>query len=733
MSKTVLVCFVFLGLLSILFPASARASIELSPTSLSFGNVALNTVSSAATVVITNNGRQKISIEEITSSLPEFVLSGISLPLTISPQSSTSFSVVFLPKATQAYTGSVSVVGHNRCIGTIYVSGAGIAAAPAATYVLSSSASNLAFGSTLVGTSASRSITLTNMGTGTVSVSQVSVSSAAFAFSGFSGAVTLGAGQSLPFTVSFTPSAPVSATGNLTVISNATNSPATIALSGTGVQSQISVTPSSVGFGSVTTGTTNTQTLTISNPGTANLTVMKATMSGTDFAYSGLTLPLTIAPGASSSCAVSFAPTTSGIRSGTLTLANNSGTPSMAVSVTGTGVAQALQLSASPTSLSFGSLFTGSSTTKVVTLTNSGSGSLSLSGDAVTGTGFTVGGLTFPLTLAANQSTSFSVTFDPTVVGSATGSVTVISNATNSPATIALSGTGVQSQISVTPSSVGFGSVTTGTTNMQTLTISNPGTANLTVTQASLSGAGFASSGLTPPLTIAPGSSSTFMVSFAPSTAGTFSGTLTLANNSPTTSLTVPLTGTGIAQVLQLFASPTSLNFGSVTMGANATHAVTINNTGNANVTLSQDSVTGSGFAVTGLTLPLTLASGQSTSFTVAFAPTATGSVSGSVIVTSNATNSPNTISLSGTGSSPATYKAVLTWTASSSSYSGFHVYRSTVSGGPYTKIDTSLIPTPTYTDSTIASGQTYYYVTTEVGASGTESAYSTQTSATIP
>jgi hypothetical protein len=158
MSKTVLVCFVFLGLLSILFQASAQASIELSPNSLSFGNVALNTLA------------------------PQ--VRGSEMPLsTISPQSSTSFSVVFLPKATQAYTGSVCVVGHNRCIGTIYVSGAGIAAAPAATYVFSSSTSNLAFGSTFVGTSASRSITLTSMGTGTVSVSQVSVSSTAFAFS----------------------------------------------------------------------------------------------------------------------------------------------------------------------------------------------------------------------------------------------------------------------------------------------------------------------------------------------------------------------------------------------------------------------------------------------------------------------------------------------------------------------------------------------------------------------
>ena len=81
----------------------------------------------------------------------------------------------------------------------------------------------------------------------------------------------------------------------------------------------------------------------------------------------------------------------------------------------------------------------------------------------------------------------------------------------------------------------------------------------------------------------------------------------------------------------------------------------------------------------------------------------------------------------------PATHTVTLSWTPSSSSFSGFNVYRSTVSGGPYTKSDVSLITSETYTDSNVTSGQTYYYVATEIDPSGNESAYSTQVSATIP
>jgi fibronectin type 3 domain-containing protein len=131
--------------------------------------------------------------------------------------------------------------------------------------------------------------------------------------------------------------------------------------------------------------------------------------------------------------------------------------------------------------------------------------------------------------------------------------------------------------------------------------------------------------------------------------------------------------------------------------------------------------------------VPLTLAAGQATSFNVTFDPASAGNLSGSVTVTSNAANSPAAITLTGTGIAPASYSVNLNWTPSSSSYSGFNIYRGAQSGGPYSKINSGLIATPTYSDTNCGSTGTYYYVATEVDATGAESSYSSPASAIVP
>jgi Protein of unknown function (DUF1573) len=106
----------------------------------------------------------------------------------------------------------------------------------------------------LVVSSPSHAFTLTNTGTGNVSISQVTAAGVGFTISGFSSGVTLAAGQSLSLTASFSPAAAGAVAGSISLVSNATNSPAAISLSGNGVQPQISVIPSGVSFGNVTVG-----------------------------------------------------------------------------------------------------------------------------------------------------------------------------------------------------------------------------------------------------------------------------------------------------------------------------------------------------------------------------------------------------------------------------------------------------------------------------------------------
>jgi fibronectin type 3 domain-containing protein len=90
-------------------------------------------------------------------------------------------------------------------------------------------------------------------------------------------------------------------------------------------------------------------------------------------------------------------------------------------------------------------------------------------------------------------------------------------------------------------------------------------------------------------------------------------------------------------------------------------------------------------------------------------------------------------ISLSGSGTAPVSYSVALSWTPSSSSFAGFNVYRGSLSGGPYTIVNSALIPTTSYADNSVAAGQTYYYVATEVNSAGVESSYSSEVSVAVP
>jgi fibronectin type 3 domain-containing protein len=178
-----------------------------------------------------------------------------------------------------------------------------------------------------------------------------------------------------------------------------------------------------------------------------------------------------------------------------------------------------------------------------------------------------------------------------------------------------------------------------------------------------------------------------------------------------------------------LSISPSSINLGNVPLGSSSTQSLVLSNTTTTNVTISQANVAGREFSISGLSMPFTLAAGQNSTFSVAFTPSGAGPVTGSVSLVSNATNSPTTAALSGTG----IHNVDLSWQASTSIVAGYNVYRGTESGGPYTKLNSSLISGTTYIDMTVQIGQTYYYVATAVDSNNNESTYSTQASAVVP
>ena len=507
-------------------------------------------------------------------------------------------------------------------------------------------------------------------------------------------------------------------------------------------QAGIGVTPTSLSFGSVTVNTTSqAATLVVTNGG-GPVSIEQISSSLPEFVVISPAMPINLGSHGSASIQVVFRPDAALTYSGTIVL-HTSRKNSATISISGTGTAAPTSspsylLSASASNLNLGKMLVGTSTSQTLAVTNTGTGSVNISSvnisQATTGSGFSVSGFTGALTLAAGQSLPLTVSFAPTTPGTASGSLNVVSSATNSPAVIALSGSGVQPMISVVPASVSFGKVTVGVTNTQTFTISNPGTASLSIGQASLAGTGFSlSGGMATPVSVPPGGSTAVTVGFTPPSATSYSGNLTLTDNSPNSPVVVALAGSGVSPVLQITPTPSSVSFGSITTQTSATQNVTLTNTGNSSVSVSQIAASGAGFSASGFALPVTLTAGQSTSFNVAFAPTITGSLSGGVTVTSNAANSPLVIPLTGAGAAPASHSVTLSWTPSSSSFGGFNVYRGTISGGPYTKVNAALTSTTSYADTSVASGQTYYYVATEVDSTGMESSYSNEASAVIP
>ena len=491
----------------------------------------------------------------------------------------------------------------------------------------------------------------------------------------------------------------------------------------------LSLAATTLDFGNVPSNSNKTMSVMASNPGTASITISSIAISTDYFALENADLPLTIAAGQSANLSIKFTPTSAGTFSASATITSNAMNPVTSVSLTGTGVAEGQgQLTLSPSSENFSNVTVGTKQSQTVSLTNTGSASVDISQASVAGTGFQLSGISTPLTLNALQSTSFTVSFAPTASGNAAGVVTITSDGANPTLTMALSGTGVTpATLSSNPATIAFGSVTVGNKQTVSETITNTGGTSATISQVSASGSGFSISGITVPVTLSSGQSVTFSVAFAPAAAGSASGNVRVSSNASNSTLAISLSGTGVATVGQLAVSPTTIAVGNVVVGTSGTASGSLTASGAA-VTVSAASSNNSAFVLSGLSLPVTIASGTSVPFTVIFSPQSTGTASATLTFTSNAQPSTTTGTATGTGTAAKTHSVSLSWNASTSSnISGYNVYRASYSGScsTFSKINSQLNTSTVYTDSTVTDGDSYCYATTAVNSSQEESGYS--------
>jgi hypothetical protein len=321
--------------------------------------------------------------------------------------------------------------------------------------------------------------------------------------------------------------------------------------------------------------------------------------------------------------------------------------------------------------------------------------------------------------------------------------------------------------LSASPASLNFGSVSVNTTtSASTIRLTNSGHQSITILQASASLPEFALTGPSLPTTVAVGNSATFQASFRPDSAKTFSGSLSFTLDRTSGGMkTISVTGTGAGSTSttsQLAVSPTGASF-AVNVGSSQSQQVTVTSTGAATLSITQANVTGTGFSVSGLTLPLNLPPGQSSSFKVTFSPTAVGSDTGSVLLASNTPSSPTRIALTGVAVQPTstgvtgvtisptnpsdqagktiqfadtvqgtTSNTSVTWTASAGSVSASGLFTAPPSAGTVTVAATSnadasksASTTVTVTAPTSSAGSQFY-----VATSGSDSNNGTSTSA---
>jgi len=400
------------------------------------------------------------------------------------------------------------------------------------------------------------------------------------------------------------------------------------------------------------------------------------------------------------------------------------------VSLPGANASRQQQLACNPRNLWFGKVVTGQSETQPVTLTNYGSTSVTVTEVSVSAAVFTVNNFNTPVTLVAGESVNLSVTFTPSATGNISGLVTFTSNASNSTLNLQVTGRGVNSwALQANPSSLAFGNVQVGGSSTLPMTIMNAGSSTETISLGQVGGPGYSVSGVTLPLVLNAGQSFTFNVTFAPLAVGASQGSI-LATSPLSPSLTIPLSGTGVAAG-QLAVAPAAINFGNVTVGQNSGQSGQIT-ASTSSVTVSSAAMSNQEFVLSGITLPTTLAPGQTATYTVTFTPQGSGAASGTLTFTSNAANSPTVESLLGTGVIPQ-YSVSLSWDPSNSQVVGYNVYRGNQPNPPYARINSTLDPTTSYSDNTVVAGQTYYYVTTAVNSQGEESSYSNLVQATIP
>ncbi len=582
-------------------------TIGLSTTNVAFGNQPLKTIATK-TVTVSPTGTMPLTIYAVTVGGSGFSWEGINTPLTLAPGQTATLVIIFDPTTAGAASGVATVIYDGGVTATIALTGTGgtTTATPAG-----------GLGSVSCG-----SASLTGAGTDacTVTLTGAAASAMEVNLASSNGAVTVPASVTVPVGASsagFSATASaVSTTQTATLTATAGGASTTYPLVLNAVAPGLSLSATSVAFGTDLLNTPMSKTVMVTSSGTAQLILSGATAAGQGFSVSGVSAPITLNPGQTAMLTVGFDPTSTGAVSGMVTISSNASSSSAVssgtIALSGTGQAAATLSGVTCGSATLAGAGTDGCTVSFTSAVTSATVvSLASSSSALT--------VPASVTVAAGAS-SAGFTATATAV-STTQTATLTATAAGASATYPVQLNGVNAGLSLSATSVAFGTDSLNTAMSKTVTVTSTGTADLILSGATASGAGFSVSGISAPITLNPGQTAVLTVGFDPALSGAVSGTVLISSNAPSTP-TITLTGTGQAPPT---VSGVSCTGGSLT-GA-VTDACTVTLTGPVTVGTLVSLASSSG-AVT-VPASVTVAAGASSA---AFTATASAVTTGQTV-----------------------------------------------------------------------------------------------------
>jgi subtilisin-like proprotein convertase family protein len=465
--------------------------------SYGFGSVNTGSSSSAITFTVENTGSASLSLSgtpkiAISGHTSDFTINQTSTAATVAAAGTTTFTVTFNPTAAGARSATLSIDSDDSDENpyTFDVTGTGVTPTPEMNVVqgatnIADGSGSYSFGSINQGASSS-AITFTIQNTGSASLSlsgtpivAISGHTTDFTINQTSTAASVAAAGSTTFTITFSPTTTGTRTASISIDNNDANeNPYNFTVTGTGITPEMNVREGSTNianggsydFGSIATSTsTGAITFTIENTGTAALALSgtpKIAISGVDVADFIIVQTGTAAsvsgPSGTTTFTIEFNPTTGGSKTAQISIANNDLNENpYTINLTGTGLTSAPEINVKQGSTDldngsgtygFGSLATGASSSAITfTVENLGNANLSLSGTpkvAISGnTGdFTINQTSTLATVAASSNTTFTITFNPTVAGARSATISIANDDNDeNPYTFTVTGTGLQS------------------------------------------------------------------------------------------------------------------------------------------------------------------------------------------------------------------------------------------------------------------------------------------------